>query len=143
MFLLESIHDSLSLRGQMLYMKQSQTVAYLCTPWVTDIADMTKIGIHINDFAVHDSVSDYLMLLQSQKMTINETQQLTQKLMARQKELRAANHQLQREIEERMRIEQALAESRNEALHASQVKSNFLATMSSFTHSMTCLISAR
>ncbi|MEM7535994.1 MAG: ATP-binding protein [Chloroflexota bacterium] len=130
MFLLESIHDSLSLRGQMLYIAQSQTVAYLCTPWVTDIADMTQIGFHINDFAVHDSVSDYLMLLQSQKMTINETKQLTQKLMERQKELRTANQQLQREIEERMRIEQALAESRNEALHASQVKSNFLATMS-------------
>lgn len=109
---------------------RATVITFLCSPWITDIVDIEPFGLSLSDFAIHDPVSDYLLLLQSKQTALQDTKKLAQKLQAKQSSLRKANEDLHKEITERTRIEAALAQARDEALEASRLKSEFLATMS-------------
>ena len=156
MFLLESRQNQMRLKGQMLLISytipavestvaphgrsmrphgvagedQVEIITFLCSPWITDIVDLQPLGLGLNDFAIHDPVSDYLLLLQSKQTALQDTKKLAQKLQTKQSSLRKVNEELQKEIAERTRIEAALAQARDQALEASRLKSEFLATMS-------------
>lgn len=149
-FLLESLQNRMCLKGQMLPIQKGASpvalalpsagrpcevdqigiVTFLGSPWVTDIVAIQPFGLSLSDFAIHDPVSDYLLLLQSQQTALQDTKKLAQKLQTKQTSLRKVNEDLQREIAERTRIEAALAQARDQALEASRLKSEFLATMS-------------
>lgn len=132
-FLLESLQNQMRLKGQMLPIKvddATTVVTFLCSPWITDIVDIQPFGLSLSEFAVHDPVSDYLLLLQSKQTALQDTKKLAQKLQAKQSHLRKMNEDLQKEITERTRIEADLALARDQALEASRLKSEFLATMS-------------
>ena len=132
-FLLESLQNQMRLKGQMLPLQGNSTdgvVTFLCSPWITDIVDIQPFGLALSDFAVHDPVSDYLLLLQSKQTALQDTKKLAQKLQTKQSNLRKVNEELQKEITERTRIEADLALARDQALEASRLKSEFLATMS-------------
>ncbi|MCE7982983.1 MAG: response regulator [Caldilinea sp. CFX5] len=132
-FLLESLQNQMRLKGQMLPIQADglpPAVTFLCSPWITDIVDIQPFGLSLSDFAVHDPVSDYLLLLQSKQTALQDTKKLAQKLQAKQSHLRQVNEDLQKEITERTRIEADLALARDQALEASRLKSEFLATMS-------------
>lgn len=108
----------------------SAVITFLGSPWITDIVDIQPLGLALSDFAIHDPVSDYLLLLQSKQTALQDTKKLAQKLQIKQSSLRQVNEDLQKEITERRRIEAALAHARDEAVEASRLKSEFLATMS-------------
>jgi len=132
-FLLESLQNQMRLKGQMLPIQvddANTVVTFLCSPWITDIVDIQPFGLSLSEFAVHDPVSDYLLLLQSKQTALQDTKKLAQKLQAKQSHLRKMNEDLQKEINERTRIEADLALARDQALEASRLKSEFLATMS-------------
>lgn len=132
-FLLESLQNQMRLKGQMLPIQggdATTVVTFLCSPWITDIVDIQPFGLSLSEFAVHDPVSDYLLLLQSKQTALQDTKKLAQKLQAKQSHLRKMNEDLQKEITERTRIEADLALARDQALEASRLKSEFLATMS-------------
>jgi signal transduction histidine kinase/CheY-like chemotaxis protein len=84
----------------------------------------------LGDFAIHDPVSDYLLLLQSKNTALQDSKKLAQRLSAKQESLKLTNQELQREISERIRIEGELEQARDRALETSRLKSEFLATMS-------------
>jgi PAS domain S-box-containing protein len=65
LFLLESLATPLMLKGQMLPLRESETVAFLCSPWVTTLDHVQTLGLAISDFAIHDPVADFLFLLQT------------------------------------------------------------------------------
>ena len=132
-FLLESLQNQMRLKGQMLPIRSddaSPVVTFLCSPWITDIVDIQPFGLSLGEFAVHDPVSDYLLLLQSKQTALQDTKKLAQRLQAKQSHLRQMNDDLQKEITERTRIEADLALARDQAVEASRLKSEFLATMS-------------
>lgn len=129
-FLLQAVENQIRLKGQMLPIHGTGSIAFLGSPWITDIADIQPLGLSLGDFAVHDPVSDYLLLLQSKQTALQDTKKLAQKLQVKQASLRQANDELQKEIAERKRMEGDLALARDEALAASRLKSEFLATMS-------------
>lgn len=129
-FFLISVDERVRLKGQMLYLEDRQALAYLCSPWVTDLAEIVPLGIHLKDFAIHDPISDYLLLLQSKNTALQDTKKLAEKLAAKQDRLRATNDELQKEITERIRIYEELEQARDQAVEASRLKSEFLATMS-------------
>lgn len=149
-FLLESLQNQMRLKGQMLPIQDGASpttpalsdaaapcdadpigiIIFLGSPWITDIVDIQPFGLSLSDFAIHDPISDYLLLLQSKQTALQDTKKLAQKLQTKQNSLRKVNDELQKEIAERTRVEAALAQARDQALEASRLKSEFLATMS-------------
>jgi len=130
LFLLELVQSGLALKGQMLLLEAHQALAFLGSPWLTDIAELEPLGLALNDFAIHEPLSDYLLLLQSKQAALQDAKKLAQKLTEKQRALHQLNEELQHEISERRRAEVALAQARDQALELSRLKSEFLATMS-------------
>ncbi|WP_224090695.1 ATP-binding protein [Nostoc sp. MS1] len=89
LFLLQSQHQEIGLKGQMVYLEPWDHLVFLGSPWITDIADLQKLGLSINDFPLHDSVSDYLFLLQGKNAALADAQKLTAKLKQQRTQLQA------------------------------------------------------
>ncbi|NJR32877.1 MAG: hypothetical protein HC778_08840 [Chamaesiphon sp. CSU_1_12] len=79
MFLLQACGNQIRLKGQMLPIQDANLLAFLGSPWLTDIADIQPLGLALSDFAIHDPVSDYLLLLQSKQTALQDTKKLAQK----------------------------------------------------------------
>jgi anti-anti-sigma factor len=90
--LLDSLQSSLQLRGQMLYMAETDTMVFLGSPWITSVTALEQQGLSLGDFATHDPVVDYLFLFQAQSTALAETKQLSNQLMQQRAELRASEH---------------------------------------------------
>ena len=94
--LLEALANPLRLRGQMLHLPDQDCIAFLCSPVTTDISAVSELGLAVNDFAVHDSTIDFMLVLQSARATSADLQSTTQLLRAERSELREARARLQR-----------------------------------------------
>ncbi len=108
-FLLEARQGDLQLKGQMLHLEAHEVFLFLCSPWVTEISKLDRLGLSLNDFATHDSIIDFLFLMQAQQTALADTKKLTEKLSLQRMQLR---------------------ESHQKAEEASQAKSLFLANIS-------------
>ncbi len=96
-FLIEArARPELVLKGQIVPGDES-TLVFVGSPWITDLQALSRLGLTISDFAIHDSITDFLVHIQAQKTALDDAGQL-----ARQ-----------------------LAEARDAALKASRVKSEF------------------
>jgi|GEM_PF-4381285 len=82
LYILENAHGlpSLSLRGQMQRLDNTEVVAFLGSPWVSEIGDLQKHGLSLGDFALHDSVGDLLHLLQLKSTALSEAKRLADKV---------------------------------------------------------------
>ncbi|AUT04353.1 histidine kinase [Nostoc sp. CENA543] len=88
-FLLRPQHKEIQFKGQMLYLEASDSLLFLASPHITDIADLKNLDLSINDFPLYDSVLDNLFLLQAQNTALADAQKLTTQLKSQQVELRA------------------------------------------------------
>ncbi len=113
--LLEVQEPRLVLRGQLLSPGAEGALVYLGTPWLSSTDEMVKLGLRLNDFALHDPTSDVLQLLQTQQSSVNDLQQLNQLLEAQQAALRKANQQLRRQNLDQFEVERRLLAERQEA----------------------------
>jgi len=77
-----------TLRGQMLYDADSDVLVFVGSPWITDVAALTELGLTLNDFAVSDSVIDYLLLLQRQAGSLAQAQELAAALRSSEQRTR-------------------------------------------------------
>ncbi|MFN9760699.1 MAG: histidine kinase, partial [Pseudanabaena sp.] len=71
-FILKSLHSEMVLKGQMLTVDDSEIIFFLGSPIVTELRQLSQIGIKLKDFAVHDSVADFLLLLQTKSRLMDE-----------------------------------------------------------------------
>jgi signal transduction histidine kinase/ActR/RegA family two-component response regulator len=110
LFVLQRIQGTLRLRGEVV--AQGPRLFFLGSPWVTEMADVARLGLALDDFAVHDPVTDLLFLLQTKDKALADAQELSRRLRAQQDSLRQAK--LAAEVAE----------------EASRAKSQFLAVMS-------------
>ena len=113
-FTLQHRARPLRLRGDINV--RAQHAFFLGSPWMTELGEVTRLGLKLDDFAAHDSVTDLLFLLQAKNRTLADTQKLSTKLKQQQESLRLAQE------EARLAAEAAKA--------GSQAKSDFLAVMS-------------
>jgi signal transduction histidine kinase len=90
LFLLESQHNGMRLRGQMVYVEESNVIFFMGSPWITDVADLESLELSLEDFAIHEPVVDFLFLLQAHKTALSEARELTKKLTKQRAELREA-----------------------------------------------------
>jgi two-component system NtrC family sensor kinase len=87
LFLLESLHNGMQLKGQMLYHEAESVMFFLCSVWVTDTAMLSTLGLKLKDFAIHDPIVDFLFLLQTRNNALDEAKKLTEELMQQQRQL--------------------------------------------------------
>ena len=109
LLILEAHQIPLQLKGQICSLEQSGLLLFVGTPWLTDLADLQKLGLKVKDFALQDSAVDFLFLLQARNVALAESQQLNTVLTEQRAELR---------------------EAKQAAEAASSAKDTFLATMS-------------
>ena len=126
-FLLESIHNQMRLQGKILYIEEAQVITFLCSPWITEIAEIEPLGLSLNDFAVRDPSNEYLLLLLAKNAALQE--RFAEKMLAKRESPNFA-YALQKEMAEYIQMEEDLVQSRNQVIETSRLKSEFLATMS-------------
>ncbi|KAG5338085.1 GCYB1 cyclase, partial [Acromyrmex heyeri] len=83
-------YSSLRLKGQMLYIPETDMVIFLCYPSVMNLDDLTRRGLYLSDVPLHDATRD-LVLMSEQfeadyKLTRN-LELLTDKLQQTYREL--------------------------------------------------------
>ncbi len=86
------------LRGQMLLRAddESELLLFLGAPVVREMSDITRWGLSLKDFAIHDSVIDLLLVLQAKNNTIRDIKRI--------------HGLLEREVETRRKVERDLHE---------------------------------
>jgi signal transduction histidine kinase len=90
LFMLESLHNGMQMKGQMVYVPDQEMIFFLGSPWVTDTASLTPLGLKLKDFATHDPIVDFLFLLQAKNTALADTKKLTEELTQQQAQLRSA-----------------------------------------------------
>jgi len=96
-------------RGQLLCFSNTQTLIFLISPWITGVGELSRLGLNLNDFAIHDPGVDLLHVVQTQNVALAEASYLSDNL-------------------EKQRAQLLEAKERAEA--ATRAKSEFLANMS-------------
>ena len=94
-FILNLLATGMRLKGQMLALPASQQIVFLGTPWITDLSEMEPLGLSLSDFALHDALTDFLLLVQSKNAALADTQKLAQTLGRQREKLRQANQKLE------------------------------------------------
>lgn len=89
--------SGVTLRGQVVGVGPD-LLSFVGSPWVTEPAVLEQVGLTLSDFALHDSVADYMFLLQAQKTALQDAKQLATRLQ-----------QIDEEKARLARAEQALA----------------------------------
>jgi signal transduction histidine kinase len=90
LFLLESRHNGMLLKGQIVYVDYEDVILFLGSPWITDPNAMTDFKLKVSDFALHDPVADFLFLLQAQSTSLKDSKRLADKLAKQKIEIRKA-----------------------------------------------------
>src|SRR5262245_6444535 len=54
----------LVLKGQITALAGGDALAFLGTPWITNLDQLSRLGLTVADFAIHDSIADLLVLIQ-------------------------------------------------------------------------------
>jgi hypothetical protein len=88
LFVLQQRAGPLRLRGQ--FVAQDRRLVFLGSPWVAEMADLTRLGLSLSDFAVHDPVVDLLFLLQTKNKSLDDGRVLSQRLRTSQSRLAEA-----------------------------------------------------
>ncbi|PHX55112.1 histidine kinase [Tychonema bourrellyi FEM_GT703] len=90
LFILESRHNSLRLKGQMVALKEDQVILFICSVWTPDSSLLSKLAVKLKDFAIHDLTPDFLFLQQTSQTAIREVQSLTEELTKQKIQLQAS-----------------------------------------------------
>ena len=93
-FLLRHRPSGLHLRGEFVFLPDAQALLFLASPWLTDSSQLASFGLELGDFAVHDPMTDLLLVLQFNKQALADAAVLNEKLKLGQAELRRANARL-------------------------------------------------
>ncbi len=120
LFILESKHNSLRLKGQMVALKEEQVILFICSVWNPDSSLLSKLAVKLKDFAIHDLTPDFLFLQQTSQTAIREVQSLTEELTQQKIQIQASL-EVQKEL---------TSLSQNQSQHLKQALSNIKETQS-------------
>ena len=107
-------------RYQVLYEDQQELLFFVGSPSFTHKSEFRKYHLNLKDFAPHDALPDFLLVLQPKDMLLNETKRLAE-------QLQLAKTDLEDKVQERTK---ALQMAKEKAEEANRVKSEFLSNMS-------------
>ncbi len=121
--ILKSERIPLQLKGQICCLDEKEQLLFVGTPCLLQLEDLKSLGLKINDFPLHDSLVDFLFLLQARNVALAESQQLNEILTTQRAELRESTKRLSA-------LNTELEAARQAAEAANAAKDTFLATMS-------------
>jgi serine phosphatase RsbU (regulator of sigma subunit) len=108
-FVLQLIGGTLKLKGQMLLLEDEPIMLFLGSPWITELSELAKHDLQLNDFAVHDQVIDSLFLMQSQQAALADVRKLASQQSVKLAQQQAALLEAERLARERLEKELDLA----------------------------------
>jgi PAS domain S-box-containing protein len=94
----------------MIPVPESDLILFLCSPWLTEPAQIGQLGLSLGSFAVHDATVDLLQVMQAQNTALADTRRLADRLSRQRSELRQVNDALTAEIAVRRQTEEELRE---------------------------------
>lgn len=86
-------HNGLKLRGQ-IYSK-GKFIHLLVTPWLNDLAELSRYGLNLSDFPIHDPIHDLLLLKQAEKIALDDARKINQELLHERALLKELNQKLE------------------------------------------------
>lgn len=113
----------LQLKGQICCLEEHNQLLFVGTPFLLQLEDLKSLGLKINDFPLHDSLVDFLFLLQARNVALTESQKLNEILTAQRGELRESTQRLSS-------LNTELEAAKQAAEAANAAKDTFLAMMS-------------
>lgn len=88
--------DTLSLRGQMVYIRESDAILFLCSPRVKHFKDLEKAGLYLSDIPLHDATRGLLMLGQAAESEFESSVQLEELIVELQSVQKSLEEEKQR-----------------------------------------------
>ncbi len=81
-FFLEHHTAKFTLKGEMRHVQldSDSSLQFLCSPVIKDLEGISQLGLSLNDFAIHDSTVDLLVLLQTKNTTIKDITRMADRL---------------------------------------------------------------
>ncbi len=81
LILLQSTSNpDLLLRGQLISFSDASHHVFLIAPWITEAESLDKLGFTLNDFALHNSLTDFLTLVEAQRNSLADSRRLSNEL---------------------------------------------------------------
>ena len=84
LFLLQIPHNGVQLRGQVIALSPANPAStrfvFIGSPWVTNLETVAGLGLTLADFAVHDPIAEFALLLRTRDMALDDAQMLTKQL---------------------------------------------------------------
>jgi PAS domain S-box-containing protein len=82
-------------RGQFYVDNAKDEIIYLNSPWLNNTLDLSIHKLSINDFAIHDPITDHLQLIQSKQIVNDDMRLLTRELTKQRDELLLKNETIE------------------------------------------------
>jgi serine phosphatase RsbU (regulator of sigma subunit) len=110
-FVLEALSRPLKLKGEMMPVPgpDGGVMLFLGSPWISELTELTNLGLHLNDFAVHDQVIDCLFLIQSQQAALSDVRKLASQQSVKLAQQQATLLEVEKLARERLEKELELA----------------------------------
>ncbi|MBM3872227.1 MAG: response regulator [Verrucomicrobia bacterium] len=114
LFVLQVPQNGVQLRGQVIALASGGAAparfVFIGSPWVTKLETIANLGLTLTDFAVHDPIAEFALLLQTRDMALDDARRLTKQL----EEERAELHELATLQRLQIEVSQALAGAEGE-----------------------------
>lgn len=81
------------LKGQMIFVPESDSILFLCSPSVTNLDDLSRRGLFLSDIPLHDATRDLVLLSEN----FEAEYKLAQKLEILTEELQRTHRELEDE----------------------------------------------
>ena len=141
-FIFKSASSDLSLRLQVMMLRDPERYLFLGSPWVRELKEMKMLQLVLNDFAIHDSTVDLLHKTQTNKSLINDlnlrknleiqnleqivadrTAELSRVMRSKDDFLSAMSHELRTPLNAVLGLSESLAEGVYGDMNAKQAQS--------------------
>ena len=80
LFLLKSLKNDIVFKGQMAPLLDQDIIFFLGSPIVRDLTHLKAIRLKLKDFAIHDPITDFLLLLQTKDRLMEELEEQEEEL---------------------------------------------------------------
>jgi PAS domain S-box-containing protein len=87
-------NKELLLRGQFMYFENEKMILFAGAPWITDVDELNKLHLSINDFPIHNTVTDMIQIIKSKETVMDDIKELVETLRSQKQDLNKVTNRL-------------------------------------------------